>query len=272
MAPPAVREIVGRFAVAANPYGEALDQPLARVADAAGRTVERRRSSVYLPGCVALTEEPDVAVDFLRATVLSGGGGLGLTPASSACCGLPLLWAGEAEGFQAHARHFAARLSGAETLVVHDPACAHALTVRYPEVGVSISAEVVSPGSWLERALATGRARPGQWNVAYHDACHLARQFPERDAARKVASFLSGKEQVALRGVVGGSSECCGAAGLLPEAAPAAARTMAESVIDAAKATGADTLLTFSPRCARHLRQVDPSFPVCDPSRLLVRM
>jgi hypothetical protein len=59
---------------------------------------------------------------------------------------------------------------------------------------------------------------------------------------------------------------------LLPEAAPDAARAMAESVIAAAKGEGADSLLTFSPRCAHHLRSVDPGFDVCDPSRLLVRM
>ena len=271
-APSGVREVTGRFAVAGNPIGRSLEEPLRNVAEAAGRTVERRQATVYHPGCVALAREPDVAVDFLRSTVLLGGGSLGLTPASGACCGLPLYWAGELEGFAAHARHFAARLGGAETVVVHDPSCAHALRERYPEVGVSIAAEVVSVGTWLSRALATGRSRPGSWNVAYHDACQLARRAEERDEARSVASFLAGKEQVHLRGVVGGASDCCGAAGLLPEAAPGAARAMAESVIDAAKAEGAESLLTFSPRCAHHLRSVDPGFRVCDPSRLLVRM
>jgi Fe-S oxidoreductase len=271
-APAGVREVTGRFAVAGNPVGRSLDEPLQRVAEAAGRSVDRRRAAVYHPGCVALSREPDVAVDFLRATVLLGGGDVGLTSASGACCGLPLYWAGELEGFAAHARHFAARVEGAETLVVHDPACAHALRERYPEVGVSVAAEVVSVGTWLARALASGRSRPGSSNVAYHDACQLARRPEERDRARSVVSFLAGKERVHLRGVVGGASDCCGAAGLLPEVAPAAARAMGESVIDAAKAEGAASLVTFSPRCAHHLRSVDPGFHVCDPSRLLVRM
>jgi len=143
--------------------------------------------------------------------------------------------------------------------------------VRYPEVGVSVPSEIVSVGTLLGRALASGRARPGQWNAVYHDACHLARSRPERDDARAVARFLTGNDGV-LPGVVGGAPDCCGASGSLPEAAPAAARAMAESVLDAAKARGADTLLTFSPRCAHHLRTIDPGFQVADPSRLLVRM
>lgn len=272
VAPEGVREVTGRFAVAANPYGRSLEAPLREVAEAAGTPVERRRRTVYHPGCSALAAQPEVAVDLLRANVLLGGEELGLTPLSGACCGLPLYWAGELEGFEAHARHFAARVAGAETLVVHDPACAHALRERYPEVGVTIPARIVGPGAWLAQAIASGRSRPGQRSVALHDACHLARRPEERDAARAVASFLAGKEQVHLRGVVGGASDCCGAAGLLPEAAPDAARAMGQSVIDAAKATGAEALLTFSPRCAQHLRSVDPGFEVCDPSRLLVRM
>lgn len=271
-APPEVREVSGRFAVSANPFGISFEEPLARIAEAAGRPIERRRSSVYLPGCVALAEEPDVAVDLLRATVLLGGGGLGLTATSAACCGAPLYWAGEREGFQAHAQHFAARLAGVETLVVHDPACAHTLRVRYPEVGVTAPARIVTVGSWLAQALAGGRGRPGTWNAVHHDACHSARTPSDRDDARRVVAFLAGHDGAPLGGVVGGAADCCGAAGLLPEAAPAAAAEMAREVVDAAKARGAKTLLTFSPRCAHHLRRVDPGYDVCDPVRLLVRM
>ncbi len=271
-APSIVREVTGHFAVAANPLGRSLDAPLQSMAEAADRVIVRRGTEVYQPGCTVLAHEPDVAVDFLRASVLMGAGSLAITRASGACCGLPLYWAGELEGFRAHARHITAALQDVETLVVQDPACAHALLHRYPEVGVQVRCRVATAAEWLAEAIVDHGIRHPVSGLAMHPTCHLSRGLTRRDVAEEITSKLAGGSQVRLPTAFDGVPDCCGASGLLPEVAPDVAATMARSVIDSARTAGANSLITFSPRCSRHLRQVDPSFHVCDPARLVVRM
>lgn len=276
-APKKVREICGHFGVAGNPQGESLEGTLAEVAQAAGTEVKRGGHTVYLPGCKTLEAMPDAATAFLRATTLLGVSAVSVTPASAGCCGLPLLWAGELEGFRAHAFRYASQFSKADTVVVHDAACAHALAVRYPEVGAALRPRVVHPARFLAESLDREdpehkRRAEQEPTIAYADTCSVARGLGLIEEPRRLLRRITGKKPIELEGLSRQSVDCCGAAGLLPESAPQAARLMAESRITAFRESGAEELAVFSPRCAAHLRSVDPGLPVVDAATLIARL
>jgi fumarate reductase (CoM/CoB) subunit B len=272
-APAAVSEVRGRFGVAGNPQGAALDGVLARVTSDADVDLSRGGSTVYFPGCETLSATPEASTAFLRTTLLFGLSGLSVTPMSASCCGLALLWAGDLEGFAAHAERFATQVKDVETLVVHDPACAGALGQRYRQVGVDLAPRIVHVGAYLEARLQPttqspdGAARP---RIAYHDACNLVRGTGLVDEPRSLIARVG--EIVELSLMKGREVDCCGAGGLLPLTAPDVARAMGEAKIHAFVESGADELAMMSPRCAAHLRAIDPTLKIVDVTVLLSRL
>lgn len=272
-APAAVSEVCGHFGVAGNPQGVSLDGPIERIAEAAGTAVKRSVDVLYLPGCETIATAPDAAVGFLRATSLLGLSEIGVTRASGSCCGLPLLWAGELDGFKGHAARFASQLEEAEKIVVHDPACAHAIASRYADVGVEVRAKVEHVSTYLHAHTGEG-VRAHDWpRTAYADTCSLTRGLGEVDAPRKLLrQILGGKADELVDITQPMDADCCGAAGLLPLAAPHTARAMAEARIQAFRETNAERLAMASPRCAAHLKSVDPSLDVVDLTSLFARL
>jgi Fe-S oxidoreductase len=272
-APKRVREICGHFGVAGNPQGEPLEPVLQELVESAGSSFARDAKTVYVPGCATIASMPEAVVSALRSLSLLGLGEVSVVSASSACCGLPLLWAGELAGFKAHASTYAAQFSKAERLVVHDAACAHALAVRYAEVGVELRPKVVHVAAYLAENVGRGAEHPKEArSFAYADTCSLARGLALVDEPRRVLEVITGKRPVEVAGPTGREVDCCGAAGLLPDTAAQTARLMAEARIAAFRESGADELLVFSPRCAAHLRAVDPSIPVADASSVIARV
>ena len=289
VAPAPIAEVRGHFAVAANAYGVPLEPALEQVtrdADFAPRSssVERRadagEDAVYLPGCATLKERPEAASAFLKTLALRGIQGVALTEASSSCCGLPLLWAGDIAGFRAHAERHAARLAGVKKVIVHDAGCADALHRRYPDFGVSLEAEVVPAATFLAEKLGvafdektvppTGMTAAAP--VAYLDTCNLARAQGTVDAPRKLIQRATGVAPCELSGLRGRQADCCGAGGLLPRTAPETARAMGEARLDAFAKSGAQELCVATPRCAAHLARLSPTTPIVDVTTLLARL
>lgn len=273
-APAAVRELCGHFGVAGNPQGRPLDPLLEKVASNAGVEVQKQAPEVYFPGCTTLELQPDTATHFLRLPNLFGLKSVAVTSVSASCCGLPLLWAGDLDGFRNHARRFAASLAGVERLIVHEPSCAQALLVRYPEFGVQVPAQVQHVGTFLAPLL-DGPAplrKKEHPPVAYVDCCQLTRGLDLVDQPRQLLMRHLGDAPRELEGLHGRQVDCCGATGLLPLAAPATAQALAEERLTAFRATGASELVTFSPRCAAHFKSVAPSVRVVDVSAVLARL
>jgi Fe-S oxidoreductase len=285
VAPEGVSEVRGHFAVANNTYGQPLDKNLEQLlaGSESGQRISASAKTVYLPGCVAVAERPEAAASFLRTLALRGISGVGVSPVSSECCGLPLFWAGDLEGFRAHAQRYAERLQGVEKLIVHDAACADAFRRRYVELGVRIPCEVEHVSRFLAGSLAippedgdpegpAPREAPSSGPIAYMDTCHLTRCERAIATPRRLIARATGSPPVELAGMRGIRADCCGAAGLLPVTAPDTARAMAEARLDAFRSSGAQTLAVMSPRCAAHLSRVDPSAEVIDVSTLLARL
>ena len=276
-APQVIREVVGHFGVSGNPQGTSLEPALDAVLAETGHKKVRGGAQVYFPGCTTLELMPEAAVGFLRATSLSGLSDLAVRPSSASCCGLPLFWAGELEGFRGHAARFAAQFTGVKRLVVHDAACAHALIHLYPQVGVRFEPEVQHVTQYLLDGLRAHDAEastkgPPEERLAYADTGSLARGLDITDAPRRLIAKRFRKRVVELDEDTGRAVDCCGASGLLPLTAPETAQAMAEGRLEAFRRSGAAQLAVASPRCAAHLKSVDPSAPVVDMGTLLGRL
>jgi Fe-S oxidoreductase len=161
-----------------------------------------------------------------------------------ACCGLPLLLAGDAGGFERAARAFAERVRGADRLVVHDAGCALALRIRYAERGVALKhvpALLVEEVAESTTGLSELPAVPGA--VRYHDPCQLGRGLGVYEAPRTILARLLGRppdEFVHARD----RALCSGGGGLLPLTHAAIAEEIAEARLQEHARSGGGVVVT----------------------------
>ncbi|HEY7994222.1 MAG TPA: (Fe-S)-binding protein, partial [Candidatus Eremiobacteraceae bacterium] len=81
--------------------------------------------------------------------------------------------------------------------------------------------------------------------VAYQDACHLAQAQRVVDQPRRAIDAVPGFERVELDR----ADRCCGSAGVYNLTHAAMADALADRMIAAAKAAGAERLITANPGC-----------------------
>lgn len=286
-APGSIREVRDSFAAAGNPYGRPLKEPLAELARSAGFPAEldaatRTGATLYLPSCAALHEAPDVVLAWFEALLVRGMSEVSVSEASAACCGLPLLWAGDMDGFRDHAERFAERVAGASSIVAHDPACAHAMKHWYELIGVPLAPEIQHISELVSARLGIADTPGGESlaepeapieprrSLAYMDCCQLTRGLRLIRSPRRLVTRTAGVPRE-LPGGVGVEADCCGAAGLLPNTEPKTAIAMGEARLEAFRQTEAEVLVTASPRCLAHLRRIDPTAQIVDIAHLLAR-
>jgi Fe-S oxidoreductase len=195
----------------------------------AGRAVGSGTRTALFPGCTAARERPGDVTAALRVLDADPDGPAALV--GEYCCGLPLLEAGDEEGFLAAARRMRRAVAGIPTTVVLDPGCLFAMKVLYAERGVVLDTRLVHFSEHLVPMLGKFRPLPTQGRVFYHDPCRLGRGLDVYDPPREVLSRLA----------AGGFSEfprsreradCCGGGGGLPDTHPAAAADIAVRRLD----------------------------------------
>lgn len=237
-APAGAVELAAGFGIAGTPEGTSLAPALETMLRDARTSAARRPSWLFLPGCETTQRAPEAGAAVLRLAGALGLGGLRAGPASSACCGLGLAWAGEMEGFAAHAARFAAEPSvrSAERLVVQDTRCADAFRRLYPEVGVSLDAQVFTVQEVIAAAARSAPWRGEASTVRVLEGCRALGH------SARLAVELSGAS------VEAGELGCCGGAGLLERTYPEEARAMAR------RWSEPTPLVVASPRCLAHLR------------------
>lgn len=219
-------------------FGQALDGP----ADA-----------VFVPGCTACALEPGQAHAGWQAvrTLLKRP----VRVAAGRCCGLPLLEAGDQEGFLASARQFAGDLERARVVVFDDPGCLHALRVTAARLGEAPpKARLLHTSELAASSLA--RLGPVQVSnpVRWHDPCRLGRGLGVYEAPRQVIAATTGEPPAELP-ENRSRSECSGAGGQLPRTDPATAAGIASERMRAHGQAGGGTLVTGCPAAARALRR-----------------
>ncbi|WP_437956944.1 (Fe-S)-binding protein [Sorangium sp. So ce119] len=218
-------------------------EPDARARAAAGAPGAVR----VLVGCGYVRHAPDVAEDALDATEALIGAPVRQV---RACCGLPLLYAGDRPGFEAAARRLAAEVAEGERFVAVDPGCARAVRVEYARVGVDVKA----PELFVDLAVASLdrlQRSASERRVRYHDPCQLGRGLDRYDAPREILARITGRppEEFIHRRE---HADCSGGGGLVPATRPASSAAIADGRIAEHRALGGGLLVTH---CAQSLRR-----------------
>jgi Fe-S oxidoreductase len=218
--------------------------------------VDPRSRTAVLVGCAYAKRAPHVGRDALRATAALVGGPVALL---DACCGAPLLHAGDQRGFRARGEAFARLLRDKDRLVVVDAGCASTLRIHLPAAGVSLPAPVevfVERAARELGALTTldacsmTAALGGGGPVRWHDPCQLGRGLGVYDAPRVVLGRLLGRAPDEFPRARDGA-RCSGAGGLLPVTMPETARAITRTRVDEHEEEGGGTIVTA---CASSLR------------------
>lgn len=205
-------------------------------------------STALFIGCTYIHRHPKEARDAISAASALSGGAVRLL---DACCGLPLLLAGDRGGFRNVARRMAHRLERAERLMVVDPGCALTLRNHYRDEGISLSSRSSGP---LEVELMidvaarvldafTPLPREPAHSVRYHDPCQLGRGLGSYGPPRSILTRMLGRppEEFPSCRERGG---CSGGGGLLPLTSPETSRAIADGRIREHEDEGGGEIVT----------------------------
>ena len=278
VAPPAAEAAARRFRERSEDLRravETLEEGRERGAGARdpqrARGASERAPAVVLLGCGYVRHAPEVAREALDAVEALTG-----APARvvRACCGLPLLYAGDRRGFEEAARRLSAevrealgdgrgargasrgRSTGAGAgasdarFIAVDPGCARAVLAEYPRVQVEAPRPElfvdVAFGALdrLERSASTRRVR-------YHDPCQLGRGLDRYDEPRAILARITGRapeEFIHQRE----HADCSGGGGLVPVTRPESSAAIADRRIEEHRGLGGGLLVTH---CAQSLRR-----------------
>jgi Fe-S oxidoreductase len=214
---------------------------------AAGRAVGADTKVALFPGCASCLDRPGDVAAALR--VLDAGPDGRAALVAEYCCGLPLLQAGDEEGFLAAARRVRRALSGIPRTVVPDPGCLHAMRVLYVERGVTIETRLLHLSEYVLPILGRFRKLSLGGPAYYHDPCRLGRDLGIYDAPRDVLSRVLG-EGIAEFPRNRERADCCGGGGAVPETDPETARAVAVRRLAAlGRPDGPATVVTACPTC-----------------------
>lgn len=233
-APAAAQRVAERFARQGRRVRAAAERLSAEVGAEAG-------GKAFLAGCTYTRALPSVARDAARvAQALVGP----IKPVG-ACCGRPLLEAGDQAAFAEAAGAFVREAGGPSSeVVVADPGCARTLIESYPRVDAALSLRVTLLVDVAAAEL--GRLRPlpsPPTALRYHDPCHLGRGLGRYEGPRALISRLTGRAPAELPDSRRASA-CSGGGGLLPATMPETSAAIARARAEEHRAAGGGTLVT----------------------------
>lgn len=206
-------------------------------------------------------------VDMVLKLLKKTGQEVALIP-EEACCGMPLFDAGMWDGLPEAAAKNLERmaLTGADTVVFLCPHCYMAYAREYadwvPEgTGGTFNylhiSSFLSHIAGLDKLLKAPKRRKA---VTFLDPCYLSRVMGEHDVPRRVIQSIPNVELTEMDGS-GPDAACCGAGGSVDFSFPESAARCAGNRLDAALATGVDTLLTSCPHCKALLKRTGSDSP-----------
>lgn len=246
--PEDVRKRVDTFRTFGNPNGERelIDK-------GAGDTG-------YFIACSSYKDE-----DLLKATekMLSksgfavrrfGGGDL--------CCGAPLYYAGDMEGFRQASLKMKTEIEKRRLrrVVIDCPTCVKTMTETYREIGVELHVEVMHTVQFIEALLRQGKLgfKKGNRTVTFHDPCILAYDLSMSATPREIITALgfSLKEPIYSQG----HTHCCGGA----YGAKIGDHRLKDAVtsmrLSELRNTAADIYVTACPTCKSVLSEINVKY------------
>lgn len=215
--------------------------------------VDASAPTAVLLGCAYARTAPAEARDAVRATAALVGTKVAVV---SACCGAPLLHAGDTKRFAAQGERLARAIAGKQRVIVIDADCASTIRVHHtgfagsPEQPATVPIEHFAELAGRRLGQLTKVAGLGDGPVRYHDPCQLGRGLGVFEAPRAVLSRALGRAPDEFERNRE-EARCSGAGGLLPVTMPEVARTIAASRVAEHDAQGGGTVVTA---CASSLR------------------
>lgn len=217
----------------------------------------------FLVTCLADQFFPEVAEAAVRA--LRRCGVRVDCPAGQTCCGLPHY----NNGYPDEARRLAERnlrlFEGDNPVIVPSGSCGWMCKSVYPslfegdpwlrERAIRFSDRVAELSSFLARESERTAGPPPEsqkdfGKIAYHNSCHALRGMGVRDEPRELLSRVPGAEVVDLPA----ADRCCGFGGSFAVKFDEVSAAILKDKLEAARACGADTLVTADGGCLMQLR------------------
>lgn len=214
---------------------------------------------LYFRGCTAREKQPSIQDATEKLLNLAGVDYHILEDES--CCGSVLL----RTGFLKDAEELIKKNSEVfkdETVLTSCAGCYKTLKEDYENI------DVMHVSQLLRQLIAEGRLEFSKkdFNVTYHDSCHLGRHMEIFDDPRSVIESVADIVEMENNRE---NSLCCGAGGGVKSAYPEIADELAKSRIGQAKDTGCEILITACPFCKLNLENDD--LEVLDLTEFLVK-
>jgi len=178
------------------------------------------------------------------------------------CCGAPLYYAGDMEGFRQVSLKMKAEIETRQvrSLVVDCPTCIKMMTEIYREMGVELGVEIMHTTQFIEALLKQGKlgSRKEKRAVTFHDPCILSYDLAMSSLPRKIITALgfSLKESVYSEE----HTHCCGAA----YGAKIGDHRLKDAVtsmrLDELRQTAADIYVTACPTCKSVLSEINMKY------------
>ncbi|MCI6994358.1 (Fe-S)-binding protein [uncultured Methanobrevibacter sp.] len=214
---------------------------------------------LYFRGCTAREKLPDIQDATEKLLKLANVDYHILD--DEKCCGSVLLRTGFLKEAQEQIKKNTEILKG-ETIITSCAGCYKTLTEDYDGL------DVIHISQLLNQLIKENKIKlsKNDFDVTYHDSCHLGRHCDVFDEPREVIESVANLVEMKN---IRENSLCCGAGGGVKSAYPEIADQMAKSRIAQAKETGCETLVTPCPFCKLNLENDD--LEVLDLTEFLVK-
>ena len=214
---------------------------------------------LYFRGCTA--REKQTCISQATEMLLKEAGVDYRTLDDEKCCGSVLLRTGFLKEAEEQIRRNTDVLKG-EKIITSCAGCYKTLKDDYEGL------DVIHISQLLDKLIKEGKIKISKkdFDVTYHDSCHLGRHGGVFDEPREVIKSVANLIEMENNRE---SSLCCGAGGGVKSAYPEIANQMAELRINQAKQTGCSTLVTPCPFCKLNLENDD--MEVLDLTEFLVK-
>ena len=202
---------------------------------------------LYFRGCTAREKLPDIQDATEKLLKLANVDYHILD--DEKCCGSVLLRTGFLKEAQEQIKKNTEILKG-ETIITSCAGCYKTLTEDYDGL------DVIHISQLLNQLIKENKIKlsKNDFDVTYHDSCHLGRHCDVFDEPREVIESVANLVEMKN---IRENSLCCGAGGGVKSAYPEIADQMAKSRIAQAKETGCETLVTPCPFCKLNLENDD---------------